>query len=87
MKAQVYELVWRIHRGFEDAVEGLDALRQHHGFHRRELERFAALTKEARAATGSYLAAIIEQAETEEAGRRYRKRRFQEQREERNSVR
>ena len=42
------------------------------------MDRCAALAKENRAVTNSYLAGVIEAAETAEAGRRYRKRRLQE---------
>ena len=44
------------------------------GFDREALERFSALAEEARAATVSCLAGAIATVETNEAGRRFRKR-------------
>jgi hypothetical protein len=62
--------------------ESLTTLRRHPAFQARELDRCAALAKENRAVTNSYLAGAIEAAETAEAGRRYRKRRLQEKKDE-----
>lgn len=84
MKAHVYHRLWQINRGFQEVIEALAALRQDPAFHRRELDRCAALAKESRAVTGSYLGGVIEQEETDEAGRRYRKRRLREKREDQN---
>jgi len=42
------------------------------------LDRFRALSKETRAATNSYVAGILERVETDEAGRRFGKRRTRE---------
>ncbi len=78
MKLDVYEHLLRINAGFDQAIESLAALRKHSAFHRGMLERFAKLSKETRAATNSYLAGVIETGATEEAGRRFRKRKAQE---------
>src|ERR1017187_8863145 len=56
--------------------------RKHESFHRRELDHYSALSKEARAATNSFLTAVLERVETAEAGRRFGKRRTREQQEE-----
>src|SRR2546425_10729310 len=74
MKLDVYENLRRINRGFELVIEGLAALRKHGVFHRDTLARFAALSKENRSATNSSLTSVIESAETDEAGRRFRER-------------
>ena len=78
MELDVYEELWRFNRAYQEAVSALRRLRQHPGFHRKEIDRSAALSKEVRATTNSYLASAIEMLETEEAGRRYGKRRRQE---------
>ena len=78
MKLDVYENLRRINRGFELVIDGLTALRKHGAFHRGTLARFSALSKETRAATNSYLTSVIESAETDEAGRRFRERQAQE---------
>ena len=77
MKVRVYEALAEINRGFQQALDGLAALRQDPAFHAGELDRCATLAKETRAVTNSYLASVIENSETSEAGRRYRKRRQQ----------
>jgi hypothetical protein len=74
LEKTVYRQLLRINRGFDAVVRGLAVLRDHGGFHSSELRRFRALAQEARASTNSYLAAVIESAETDEAGRLFRKR-------------
>ena len=66
-----------MHVGFDQAIRSLVALGKHSAFHRGTLARFTALSKEARAATNSYLASVIETGETQEAGGRFRKRKAQ----------
>jgi len=78
MKLDVYENLLRINAGFEQAIRSLTALRRHAAFKGSALARFTALSKETRAATNSFLAGVIESAETEEAGRRFRERKAQE---------
>ena len=78
MKLDVYENLLRINAGFDQAIRSLAALRKHGAFHRGALTRFAALSKETRAATTSYIVSVIETAETDEAGRRFRERKAQE---------
>jgi len=77
-KLHVYEHLAQINAGFDQAIRSLVALRKHGAFPRGTLARFTALSKETRAATNSYLAGMIEAAETAEAGRRFRERRAQE---------
>jgi hypothetical protein len=60
----------------------LTGLRKHASFRRRQLDRFTALAKEGRAATNSYLAGVLEQFETDEAGRRFGRRFEKQQKEE-----
>ena len=82
VKLPVYKHLLEINAGFDQVIRGLAALRKHESFHRRELDHYSALSKEARAETNSYLTAVLERAETEEAGRRFGKRRRREQQEE-----
>jgi len=85
VKLSVYRHLLEINAGFDQVIRGLAALRKHESFHRRELDHYGALAKEARAATNSHLTAILEQVETQEAGRRFGKRRTREQQEESSS--
>ena len=82
MKLPVYKCLLDINAGFDQVVQGLAALRKNHAFLPKELDRYSALVKENRAATNSYLIGVMEQAETDEAGRRFGKRRDRELREE-----
>jgi hypothetical protein len=81
VKLPVYKHLLDINAGFDQVVRALAALRKNDAFLARELDRFSALAKEARAATNSYLIGVMEQAETDEAGRRFGKRRERELRE------
>ena len=83
-KLEVYEHLLQINSGFDQAIRSLAVLRKHKLFHRSALARVTALSKETRAVTNSYLVAIIETAETDEAGRRFRERKAQERAEEGN---
>jgi hypothetical protein len=78
LKLHIYQNLLKINAGFDEVIGGLAALRRHGVFHRSELARFSALSKENRAATNSYLLSALETAETEEAGRRFSKRLAQE---------
>ena len=69
MKLDVYETLLKINAGFDQAIQSIAALRKHGAFHRGALARFAALSKENRAAATSYILGVIEAAETDEAGR------------------
>jgi hypothetical protein len=82
VKLSVYKHLLDVNAGFDQVVRGLAALRKSDAFLAKELDRFSILTKEARAATNSYLIGVMEKAETDEAGRRFGKRREREQREE-----
>ncbi len=85
MKLEVYEHLLCINRGFDLVVRSLAALRKHGAFHQDELARFRALSQETRAATNSYLAGAIESSETNEAGRRFSRRKAQERSDEQGS--
>ncbi len=74
MKLEVYEHLFRINMAFDQVAQSLSALQKHRRFHPGELSRFLRLSKEHRASLSSYLAAIIESAETDQAGRRFRRR-------------
>jgi len=71
----IYQHLLEINAGFEQVRVALAALDQSAMFNRAELERFSALSAEARAAIASYLAGVIESEETAEAGRLFRLRR------------
>jgi hypothetical protein len=77
VELKVYEHLQVVNAGFDQVLRGLAGLRKHDSFHRRELDRFSALSKEARAATR-----VLERTETDEAGRRFEARRTRELREE-----
>jgi hypothetical protein len=82
VKLPVYKHLLDINAGFDQVVRGLAALRKYDAFLAKELDRYSALVKETRAATNSYLLGVLDQAETDEAGRRFGKRRDRELREE-----
>jgi hypothetical protein len=74
LKRSVYRQLFRINRGFDAVLRALSVLRDHRGFHRSELRHFRKLAREAQASTNSYLTAVIESQETDEAGRLFRTR-------------
>ena len=78
LNVDIYQYLLQINAGYKEVIRGLAGLRKHRAFHRGELDRFSALSKENRAATNSYLLAIMETAETNEAGQRFSKRLAQE---------
>jgi hypothetical protein len=82
VKLPVYKHLLDINAGFDQVVRGLAELRKNDAFLAKELDRFSALAKEARASTNSYLIGVLEREETREAGRRFGKRWEREQREE-----
>ena len=82
MPLEVYENLWQLHSGFEQVRRALGSLAQNRIFQADEVERLGAWLEEARAATASYLTSAIEEAETNEAGRLFRRRRARERREE-----
>jgi len=53
MKLDVYENLLQINAGFDQAIRSIVALRKHGAFTRGALGRFAALSKETRAAATS----------------------------------
>ncbi len=81
MNVEIYNQLLRINQAHAEVVMALAVLRKHPAFDATTLDCFAALWKETRAATNSYLTGAIEIAETEEAGRRYSKRRRREKQE------
>ena len=78
----IYQHLLEINAAFEQVRVALAALDQSAMFDRSELRRFSALSAEARAAIASYLAGVMETAETDEAGRLSRLRRARERTEE-----
>ena len=82
MELPVYKRLLEVNAGFDQVIRGIVALRKHDCFHRKELDRFRELSLEARSATNSYLVGVLERVETDEAGRRFGKRRTRELREE-----
>jgi hypothetical protein len=82
VKLPVYQHLLNLNAGFDQVVRSLAALRKHDAFLAKDLDHFSSLAKEARAATNSYLLNAMENIETDEAGRRFGKRREREQREE-----
>ena len=82
MTVQIYEQLAMLNTGFDQVRRSLAALARHREFDRPTLLQFSERAEEARAATNSYLAGVIEAAETAKAGRRFRKRRAREEAEE-----
>jgi hypothetical protein len=82
VKLAVYLELAKLNLGFDIVIESLAALRRHRGFHEGELDRYSDWSKEVRSATTSYLTGAVEAAETTEAGRRYRRRRTREKKDE-----
>ncbi len=81
MNVDIYKQLLRINQAHAEIVTALAALRKYPAFDTTTLDRFAALWKETRATTNSYLASVVEVAEADEAGRRYGKRRRREKQE------
>ena len=79
----MYFHLWLINLSFDRVVQSLDTIRRQPGFRRREVDRFRSLSEEARAATNSYITSVVELAETDQAGRHFRKRLAQERKDER----
>ncbi len=73
MKIDIYEQLFRMNQGFEEALSALRRLAKYSVFHRGEIRRFEQLSRETRAAVNSYLLEALGTAETEEAGRLGRK--------------
>ena len=74
MPPEVYEQLWALRSGFAQVRCALRGLGKHRAFHPGELERLGAWLEEARAATASYLTGVIEEAETNQAGRLFKLR-------------
>jgi hypothetical protein len=82
MKVDVYERLPHLNAGFDEVITALAALRKHSAFPGSEVDRLAALVKETRAASNSFLTSAIEAVETADAGRRYHQRLLREREEE-----
>ena len=85
LKLDIYQHLLSINAGYDQVIGSLAALRQYGAFQAGELARFSALSKETRAATNSYLVSVLETAETDDAGRRFRKRLAQQRSDEQGS--
>jgi hypothetical protein len=82
LKVNVYEHLLKINSAFDQVARSLVALQKHRQFGVGELNRFRQQSNETRASVNSYLASIIESAETDEAGRRFHRRIAQEKHDE-----
>jgi hypothetical protein len=80
---EAYEQLLEINAGYEHVIRSLTALRAHAAFDCDQLNRFRALAREARASTNSYLTGALETVETDDAGRRFRRRLRRERKDER----
>lgn len=69
-----YKLLLAVNAGFDQVRRALSELAQTHGFEHREIVRFDRLAEEVRAAIASYLTGSLEAAETEQAGRLFKRR-------------
>ena len=74
MNLAIYEHLLAVNAGFDQVRRALAATSQAREFERGEIARFRALAEETRAAIASYLASVIELAETEKAGHLYKRR-------------
>jgi hypothetical protein len=70
----MYEQLVALNAGFEEVRRALRKLRSLGSFDSAERAHLSALSEEARAASNSYLASVIETLETEHAGKFYRHR-------------
>ena len=70
----VYEQLWEINQGFDQVRRALEALRKVRLFNVAELQRCRDLAAENQASINSYLSHVIEEAETNRAGRLFRRR-------------
>jgi hypothetical protein len=82
LKVKVYEHLLLINSAFDQVLRALVALQKHRPFGVGELDRLRRQSQETRACVNSYLTAIIESAETHEAGRLFHKRIAQENKDE-----
>ena len=80
---EAYAHLLEINAGYEQVIRNLRALRGHAAFDQEQLNRYGALAREARAAANSYLTGALETVETEDAGRRFRRRLRRERQDER----
>jgi hypothetical protein len=85
LKLDIYQHLLSLNAGYDQVLRSLAALRKYGLFQAGELDRFSAISKENRAATNSYLVGAIETAETDDAGRRFRKRLAQQRSDEQES--
>ena len=70
----VYEQLGAINQGFHQIRRALAALRKVRLFHGAELQRCRDLAAETQASINSYVSHVIEEAETNRAGRLFRRR-------------
>ena len=81
MDLPIYEHLLAVNAGFAQVRHALAALAERPGFERGEMARFSEMAEEAKTAICSYLASVIEIAETEDAGRLSKRRRARERKE------
>ena len=82
MKVRTYRNLCAMNEGFEQVRRSLKALAQDPPLQPDEIRRFERLTAEARVATNSYVLVALGAAETDQAGRQYKRRKARERREE-----
>ena len=74
MKLAVYEELCDLNRGFDQVRRALLAMQTHRLFDASELRRCRDLAAESQAVISRYLAHVIETAESDHAGRLFRRR-------------
>ena len=79
----VYQRLFEVAAGFDQAQRAMTALTGLRMFDTGEMRRFAALAAETKSAIASFLAGAIEMVETDAAGRLSRSRSIRDRREER----
>jgi len=81
-RLNTYEHLLSINTGFDLIRNALRALGRGTLFDRKELVRFESWSEETRSSINSYLTGVIESAETDAAGRLYRRRLARERKDE-----
>jgi len=74
LRLKTYEHLLSINTGFELIRNALGAMGRQSLFDRKEVARLEAWSEETRSSINSYLTGVIESAETDAAGRLYRRR-------------
>jgi hypothetical protein len=75
MTVETYSGLYQFNAAIHQALLSLDTVTHSGSFSKVEMSRFAEFLTEVSAATNSYIASIIEEHETREAGALFRRRR------------